>query len=331
MNRITQIGLVLALLVGLLACGPVWESESSPVEVDLNSVWGTSDGDVFAVGAGGTVLQRKGGKWHQLNSGTTDDLYGIWGAGGDHMLVVGDNCAALEYTGPVESEEELEDSVPEFRQLPVETCGNFYDVDGADSSSAMVVGEWVMQRYDGTGLRDMNRCGERMLGVNYSASGVAHAVGESGDFCTQEHGSWNKREIFFCPGGELVNGDCPTDRMSPVIWDVWVGEEGLGAAVGTYGGFWAYPFPEGYFWTPLETELDSEFRAVHGWVDPEALEDATTVYAVGNSGTMVRMKGIDVRFEVVGTNEDLNGVWVSPDGKDIYAVGAKGTIVHLRE
>jgi hypothetical protein len=24
-------------------------------------------------------------------------------------------------------------------------------------------------------------------------------------------------------------------------------------------------------------------------------------------------------------------VWVSPDGKDIYAVGAKGTIVHLRE
>ena len=327
MNRIIQIGMILGMLFGPLACGPVWDVESSPVEVDLNAVWGTVDGDVFAVGAGGTVLQRKGGKWHQLNSGTVEDLYGIWGSGAERMLVVGDNCTALKYTGPAE---ELEDSVPEFRQLPVETCGNFYDIDGISSSSAMVVGEWVMQRYDGSGLKDMNRCGERMLGVNYTSEGVAHAVGEGGDFCTHEHGSWNKREIFLCAGDELVDGECPTDRMSPVIWDVWVGAEGLGAAVGTYGGFWAYPFPDGYFWTPLETDLDSEFRAVHGWVDPEALEDATTVYAVGTYGTMVRMKGADVRFEVVGTNEDLNGVWVSPDGQDVYAVGTKGTIVHLK-
>jgi hypothetical protein len=329
MNPVIRIGLALALLAGTLACGPVWETESSPVDVTLNALWGTDGGDVFAVGAGGTVLQRKGGQWHQLNSGTTEDLHGVWGTGPDHLVVVGDNCTALEYTGPVESEEELEDSIAEFRQLPVETCGNFYDIDGSSASAAMVVGEWVMQRYDGSGFRDMSRCGERMLGVNYTSEGTAHAVGESGDFCTQEHGSWNKREIFLCPGGELVDGDCPTDRMSPVIWDIWVGSEGLGAAVGTYGGFWAYPFPEGYFWTPLETDLESEFRAVHGFVDPEALVDATTVYAVGTYGTMIRMNGIEISFEVVGTNQDLNGVWVSPDGKDVYAVGAEGTIVHL--
>jgi hypothetical protein len=330
MNRILWIGLVLGMLAGCLACGTVWETESSPVKVDLNAVWGTAEGDVFAAGSSGTILQRKGGKWHSLNSGTTEDLHGIWGTGPDHLLVVGDGCTALEYTGPVDSEEELADSIPQFRQLPVQTCGNFYDVDGINSSAALVVGEWVMQRYDGTGLKDMNRCGERMLGVNYTSEGAVQAVGESGDFCTQENGSWHKREIFLCPGGELVGGDCPTERMSPVIWDVWVGTEGLGAAVGTYGGFWAYPFPEGYFWTPLETDLESEFRAVHGWVDPEALENATTVYAVGTYGTMIRMNGDDVRFEVVGTNEDLNGVWVSPDGKDVYAVGSGGTIVHLR-
>jgi hypothetical protein len=49
---------------------------------------------------------------------------------------------------------------------------------------------------------------------------------------------------------------------------------------------------------------------------------------VGTYGVVVRLRGTKLTREALGTNEHLYGVWVSPDGEHVYAVGAGGTIVH---
>ena len=38
-------------------------------------MWGSSGGDVFAVGSDGTILHYDGTAWSAMGSGTTNDLY----------------------------------------------------------------------------------------------------------------------------------------------------------------------------------------------------------------------------------------------------------------
>jgi hypothetical protein len=53
----------------------------------------------------------------------------------------------------------------------------------------------------------------------------------------------------------------------------------------------------------------------------------TNVFAVGAQGTIVHYDGVSWSDVASGTNVDLNGVWGSLDN-DVYAVGVKGTIIY---
>jgi hypothetical protein len=57
--------------------------QSSGITQTLNGVWGSGATDVFAVGAGGTILHSSdGGATGTLQaSGTTQTLNGVWGSG----------------------------------------------------------------------------------------------------------------------------------------------------------------------------------------------------------------------------------------------------------
>ena len=67
------------LTAGLVAsgCTSGWAIEDSPTDADLYAVFGVPGGQVFAVGAGGTVLQRRSSGWRELDSGTEEDLRSI--------------------------------------------------------------------------------------------------------------------------------------------------------------------------------------------------------------------------------------------------------------
>ena len=71
-------------------------------------------------------------------------------------------------------------------------------------------------------------------------------------------------------------------------------------------------------------------RAVHGR-DVAGSEYGAEVWAVGDSGAVFRQRGKKLSRQNAGTNEDLYGVWASEDGKDVYAVGTGGAIVHLHK
>lgn len=54
----------------------------------LNSIWGTSDNDVFAVGNDGIILHYNGKSVSSMSSGTTDSLTGVWGTSPTNVFAV---------------------------------------------------------------------------------------------------------------------------------------------------------------------------------------------------------------------------------------------------
>ena len=65
----------------------------------LNSVWGTSATDVFAVGGIGTILHYDGVAWSQMVAPNATTLGGVGGASGDDVYAVGASGMILVYDG----------------------------------------------------------------------------------------------------------------------------------------------------------------------------------------------------------------------------------------
>lgn len=67
----------------------MWTTESAG-SAALASVWGSSANDVYAVGAGGTIVHSTGdGKWTAIASGCSDDLHDVWGSSASDIYIVG--------------------------------------------------------------------------------------------------------------------------------------------------------------------------------------------------------------------------------------------------
>ncbi|HTK42658.1 MAG TPA: Ig-like domain-containing protein, partial [Gemmatimonadales bacterium] len=65
-----------------------WNAEIPPA-FPLASVWGTSATDVYAVGAGGTILHYDGHSWSAMTSGTGASFSGVWGTSAGDIYAVG--------------------------------------------------------------------------------------------------------------------------------------------------------------------------------------------------------------------------------------------------
>jgi hypothetical protein len=76
-------------ILRLAANGVDWMPDASGTTRDLAGVWGASDDDVWAVGAGGTILHWDGAVWSPVPSGTTADLRGVWGIATRDVWAVG--------------------------------------------------------------------------------------------------------------------------------------------------------------------------------------------------------------------------------------------------
>lgn len=89
------------------ACGgwTKWGGPALWTTKTINSVWGSSRSDVFAVGASGTILRYDGAKWSPVFSGVTDSLNGVWGLSASVIYAVGGTSGgfpasrALRYDG----------------------------------------------------------------------------------------------------------------------------------------------------------------------------------------------------------------------------------------
>jgi hypothetical protein len=65
----------------------------------LYGIWGTSETDVWAVGAGGMIIHFDGTAWSQRASGTTEILLDVWASTPDDAWAVGQNGVLLRWRG----------------------------------------------------------------------------------------------------------------------------------------------------------------------------------------------------------------------------------------
>ncbi|HUI28939.1 MAG TPA: hypothetical protein VLX91_01890 [Candidatus Acidoferrales bacterium] len=62
----------------------------------LQSVWGTSSSNLYAVGWGGLILKYDGTTWTQEQSGTTMNLHSVWGLDDSHIYAAGNQDSTGE-------------------------------------------------------------------------------------------------------------------------------------------------------------------------------------------------------------------------------------------
>jgi ABC-type branched-subunit amino acid transport system substrate-binding protein len=76
-----------------------WQKINTGTSKTLWSVWGDSEGNVMAVGVGGTILYYYEKKIIPMDSGTNQHLCDIWGSDPNNIFAVGDNGTILRYDG----------------------------------------------------------------------------------------------------------------------------------------------------------------------------------------------------------------------------------------
>ena len=271
--------------------GRTWRVAAQVDGISLNSIWGSSSADIFAVGESGTILHFDGMSWNEEYSSTSTNLNGVWGASASMIYAVGDNGLVLHYDG-----ERWTDDSPVSDILHAVWCGS--------GSKCLAVGQ-------DTSVLSRTNCGswisDNSMGSIGSLRGV-WASGESdiyvvGDFGTILHNDGS--------GWKSVGSG-----VDATLYDVW----GSGAdniyAVGQAGTILRY---NGAEWASMDSGTTVTLTGIWG----NAADD---VYAVGEDGTMLLYQGAQWNKLETGFAENLNDAWGGKNN-EIYAVGADGSII----
>ncbi len=93
----------------------------APTKNGLQSVWGSADDDIWAVGDSGTILRFDGHAWMSFDSGVTENLTSVYGTAADDVWVTGDGGSLLHWDGTAWKAAPPSDVAPEATLLGVWT------------------------------------------------------------------------------------------------------------------------------------------------------------------------------------------------------------------
>ncbi len=276
-------------------CETEWCPVSTPhdVRLGLSSIWGSGPNDVWAVGAGGSVLHWDGSAWTSASVGTTQSLYAVWGSGPSDVWAVSSPNAIFHTTG-------FANGAAEWSRA-ADIADPAVDL---NSRGKLVRAVW------GTSPSDV-----WVGGDNFTLRG---STAQWGGW----HGSIADGGAAWAPASKTpING----------IWgsgpdDIWVvGPNPKGIASGgsssahTDGSIGLDGLP---VWTAFDTQAADVLNAVWG-------SGPGDVWTVGERGTIRHFTTGAVRWAMVPspTTVILRGVWGSGPN-DVWAVGDEGTILH---
>jgi len=77
--------------------GSSWKTMNSGTASDLKGIWGRNESDVFASGKNGTILRYNGSAWQPMNTGVSGDLHTVWGTDTE-IFAVGAGGTILHYS-----------------------------------------------------------------------------------------------------------------------------------------------------------------------------------------------------------------------------------------
>jgi hypothetical protein len=279
-----------------------WRRQSPPSPLsDLQSVWGSSDSNVFAVGVGGTILHYDGTSWSSMDSGTTNNLNSVWGSSGNNVFAVGASGTILYYDGA------------SWSSMDSGTTSNLNGVWGKPGFGVLAVGDsqntilqYIGDMWTSTTLPDY--CSSQEL---FAVWGIAEndvfAVGNYRSFFHYNGSYWNCTQLY---GGDM--------------YAIWGSSASDVFAVGAYlGEFWEnHPIAhyDGTSWNSMPNNTTNSLHGVWGSSDSD-------VFAVGTNGTILHYGGLSWTAMISDTTNTLTGIW-GGSSSDVFAVGAKGTILH---
>ncbi|HDQ73508.1 MAG TPA: hypothetical protein ENN19_15645, partial [Chloroflexi bacterium] len=226
--------------------GTWWECEYPPFGYDLNGIWGSSDGALFAVGEQGTLLRYFDGMWNATQMGDGAH-YDVWGFSAADAIAVGDLGGIYRYadgawagdgTSVITENIQLRSvwgSTPnDIFAVGVQYGGGsrIYHYDGVQWNK--VFDAWPMMSVWGNAPNDVFVVG----------SGILHYDGIQ----------W------------VENYDIPFQ-----LYDVWGSSPTDVFAVGENGGILHY---DGATWSRMDSGTTGHLRGIHG-------DSATNIYAVG--------------------------------------------------
>ncbi|WP_146647728.1 hypothetical protein [Labilithrix luteola] len=121
----------------------LWAKVDSQSNLTLESIWGSSKDDIWAVGGNGAIRNYKTGdvRFEKVESGTIANLHAVWGSGPNDIWAVGDTGTILHYDGKTVT--------PSTVQLPVGRKPNLYGVWGSGADDVWVVGDGIALHYTG--------------------------------------------------------------------------------------------------------------------------------------------------------------------------------------
>ncbi len=275
--------------------GHTWEPMHSVVPANLNDVYVADSYEAFAVGDNGTILHSDGPEWTQMLSGTRVRLSAVWGSDSENVYAVGEEATLLHWDGRSWSPIRLEH--PDFPERPFFAV--LHDVWGSGPDDVHIVGD-VHVRFDG-----------RTWTVDPSFWAIAVWGLDSSNLFALERGGrihrwdvWQWRLYDEAPRNNYSDlAGIPEGDLIAVADECFIASR--------RGDDWATERPLG------ATET---VTAVWAASDDE-------VYVVGFGGVAFRYDGLTLVPVDAGFNTAIYDVW-GTSRDDIFAVGDAGVIRH---
>ena len=272
--------------------GRTWRNETTNCLVDLFGVAGASPRELWAVGDGGTLLQRRGGRtWSKVAGGLLQNLVALsLGPGAGEGTALGRQGMLLQRS-----------RAGTWRQsgsLPL--LGEYRDM-WSNGARSVAVGERGLMV-----VREGKKKWERLptvtaedLNAVWGSDGGVVAVGTRGTIVSRQDDT-------------IVREQAPTGLD---LRDVW-GDGSRLYAVGNRGVVLRH---KGEQWTALDTGVLSDLHAIWGLPGGK-------VFAVGEGGVVLELVGGRFRQHASPISQTLVGIWGSAEDA-LFAVSRQGAII----
>ena len=293
--------------------GQGWRRDHPATLGAINALWGSTAGEVFAVGSGGMIVERQGPDWVPLPSGVDRTLNGIWGSSRADIWAVGAAGTIVHFDGS------------RWQLTPSPTTSELFGVWGSGPDDIVAVGgdfnrPGVLLHFDGKSWK------EPTLGAAYGALSAVWGSGAKDVFAVGTAGT-----ILHYNGSHWTGNEKASVRVKDGLRSVW----GSGPANVYALGFKSILHFDGAAWQ-LQAEVEGgPLNQIWG---PSAGE----VFAVGSNGMLLRLEGatwrhaaVDLRAPARATATvppwgctEIRAIW-GASRDELLLAGDLGTILRL--
>lgn len=293
--------------------GVSWTATTSSASDSFSTVWGTASNDVYAVGRWGRVLHYNGANWQSIRtSNLTDYFFGVW-SNGTTVFVIGYTLVNNSQLIPLI--EQYDGSTWTVPSIPY--IGPYYRVVTGSGTQAFVVGEsGAILGYDGAVWSELSTHVARTDLTSAWGSGP-NDIFAVGKIDPTQLSQSQQNTILHFDGAAWTN-------IAPKVMinytDVWGSGPTDVYALGdpSFSQQSALMHYNGAQWTPVTTTVTAPTYALWG-------SGPNDIFALGNG--IHHYDGVSWSKMNTPPLPALYDIWGSGPS-DVYAVGYFGVIVH---